>query len=103
MKSVYVVVSGGISLSLRVAPGASQSGLNGVAEDRLRIRLCAPAIEGRANLALIEFLSRQLGLPKSCITITRGQKGRDKTVMLAGDSGLLAARLEALISGDRDI
>ncbi len=64
---------------VRVIPRAKQNKV--VAEqDRLKVYLTAPAIEGRANEALIEILADYLMIRKSEIRIIRGEKSRDKVI-----------------------
>ena len=71
-------------LSCRVAPNSSREGLGGIMNDALLIRLNAPAVEGRANEALIRFLSKHLGVSKSRISLFQGHKGRNKLVVIEG-------------------
>ena len=52
--------------------------------------------DGAANAALIALLSKSLKLPKSSLSLDSGGKGRVKTVVAAGDPGVLAAALERL-------
>lgn len=54
--------------------------------DRLRIRLQAPAVEGKANLELQRFLAVAFGVRRSAITILRGEHARDKTILIRGIS-----------------
>jgi uncharacterized protein len=66
-------------ISIRVVPKARQSKV--VAEqDRLKVYLPAPAIEGRANEALLKTLSDYFHMPKSAFRIVRGEKSRDKMI-----------------------
>jgi hypothetical protein len=78
--------SDGCSLAVRVQPGSRQNAITGVygqaAESQLKIALKAPPIEGRANEALIAFLADFFGLPRSAVSITHGQSGRLKLVIL---------------------
>ena len=77
--------SGGDSLlPVKVTPRASKTEILGVAEGRLRVRLQAPPVEGAANAALTEFLAKFLRLPKSAVTVARGETGREKTLRVAG-------------------
>ena len=46
--------------------------------------LCAPAVEGKANAALINFLAGRLKVPARTIVLVRGQKSRDKIVRIDG-------------------
>jgi uncharacterized protein (TIGR00251 family) len=67
---------------VRVIPRAKQNKV--VAEqDRLKVYLTAPAIEGRANEALIKILADYLKIRKSEIRIIRGEKSRDKVIEVA--------------------
>ena len=50
-------------------------------------------MEGKANDALVRFLSKELGLPRSAVTITRGLKDRAKSVRLEGMSADAALRM----------
>ncbi len=50
----------------------------------LKVRLRAPAIEGKANAALIDFLAEQLNLRPRQVTLDRGGKSRDKIVLIDG-------------------
>jgi len=52
--------------------------------DVVRIRLNAPPVEGQANEALVRFLAKALGVPKSRIALVAGGKGRNKIVRVAG-------------------
>lgn len=52
--------------------------------EALKIRLRAPAIEGKANAALVAFLAETLGLRARQVTLERGDKSRDKVVLVEG-------------------
>jgi uncharacterized protein (TIGR00251 family) len=76
-------------LAVRVQPGAKANEITGWIADAqggqvLKIRLRAPAVEGKANAALIEFLAESLHLRSRQITLERGDKSRDKIVHLEG-------------------
>jgi uncharacterized protein YggU (UPF0235/DUF167 family) len=55
----------------------------------------APAIEGAANTALIEFLADRLGVARSAIRIAAGQRARSKVVEIAGIDEQRVRRLVA--------
>ena len=67
-------------LTVRVHPGAKSDALAGVQEGVLKVRLKAPAIEGRANEALRVFLAECFQTSKTRVEILRGQTGRLKQV-----------------------
>jgi len=69
-------------LDVRVQPRAARTEFAGIMGERLRIRLNAPPVDGRANLALREFLATACDLPKSRVTLEHGLSGRDKCVRL---------------------
>ena len=73
-------------LSVKVTPGSRSDEVLGFMDDgeTLRIKLRAPAVDGKANKALVSFLSKRLGVAKSSITILRGEKSRLKRVEICG-------------------
>lgn len=71
-------------LELHVQPGASRTEFAGKHGDRLKVRLAAPAHEGKANEALIEFLAAYYGVPRRNVRITAGLKSRQKRVLIEG-------------------
>lgn len=74
----------GTLLLVRVSPGAKKSEIMGEAGGRLRIRLQAPPVEGKANRELTRFVARELGLKKNRVTLAAGEKSREKTLLLQG-------------------
>jgi len=75
---------GAVNFPVRVQPRASKDEIAGVMEGALKVRLCAPAVENRANEALVEFLSTLLKTPKSAVRIQSGEHGRKKRVEIRG-------------------
>ena len=63
----------------------------------LKIAVGAPAVDGKANAALIGLLADALGVAKGTITVVAGATQRRKLLHIAGDPGGLARRLAALI------
>ncbi len=90
---------GRLRLVVTVQPGASRTAVVGVHGDALKIKLAAPAVDGRANTALIEFLGRSFGVAPSRVALLQGNRGRRKMLELAPaaeDSQPLLARWERL-------
>jgi uncharacterized protein (TIGR00251 family) len=50
----------------------------------IRVRVTAPPVGGQANMALVKLLAKALGVPRSRLTIVRGQSARDKLVRVEG-------------------
>jgi len=71
-------------LTVRVQPGARDDAIAGVAAGALRVRLKAPAREGKANDALRKFLAERLGTAPSRVEILKGGSGRSKRVAVRG-------------------
>ena len=65
-------------------PGASRNRIDGCRDGIWEIRLTAPPVEGRANAALVDFLSTLLGIPKRDIRVVRGHRGRFKSLAIEG-------------------
>ena len=62
-----------------VKPNARSSSIGRSEDGQLWIRIAAPATEGKANSALILFLSKLVGIPKSGVSLVNGASGRLKT------------------------
>lgn len=85
-------------LDVRVQPRASRSEIAGLHGQRLRIRLQAPPVDGRANAALVEFVAELFAIPRARVTIEHGLAGRDKRLRLQGAPSL-PPLLESLLGG----
>ena len=73
-----------MKLRVRATPNARKSEIIDWEEDAqwgrvLRVRVGAPAVEGKANAELQAFLAKTLGLAKSKILIQKGAGSRFKT------------------------
>jgi hypothetical protein len=91
--------AGGVTLAVRALPGAKKrTAILGVYcegdKARLKIAVQAPAVEGRANSALIEFLADKLGVAKSYVELVSGELSRSKVFLLRG---VTLGHAEALI------
>ena len=76
--------AGTVTFAVRVQPRASRDEVVGVIEGALKIRLQAPAVENRANEALVEYLAQLLKRPKSAVRILAGERSRTKRVEIRG-------------------
>jgi uncharacterized protein YggU (UPF0235/DUF167 family) len=86
-------------MTVRVYPGARRSVVGGRygAEEPpvLVVRLAAPAVDGRANRALVEALAAALQVRRGCIKVVAGASSRTKVVEIVGADAALAKRLLA--------
>ncbi len=84
--SIVSEVSDGVRINISVQPRAARSGLAGVHEGRLKVRIAAPPVDGEANEELTRFLARLFEVPRSAVTIVQGHRGKRKQVHLTGVS-----------------
>ena len=88
------------ALRFHIVPNAKQTKVMGEHGSTIKIKLRAPAVEGKANAALRSFLAEQLEIPERAIVLERGQKSHDKLIRIEGlsegdvRSRLLVKRLE---------
>lgn len=71
----------GVIFSLKISPNASKNEIIRT-HDGIKVKITAQPIDGKANKALIEFLSKQFKVPKSYFEILRGETSKDKTLLL---------------------
>ena len=83
-------------LRIRVIPNAKKTEFAGYRENELVLRLSAPAVEGKANKAAVEFLAQFFGVPRSAILLTAGERSRHKIFQIVG---LKSADLERKLAG----
>lgn len=76
--------AGTISFHVRVQPRARKDEIAGVIGSALKVRLQAPALENRANEALIEFLAHLLKTPKTAVRILSDDRSRAKRLEVYG-------------------
>jgi uncharacterized protein len=71
-------------ISVKVVPGASRDSVEGWAGDELKVRVRAPALEGRANEAVCECLAEALGLKRRAVSLAQGALSRRKVLQIEG-------------------
>ena len=78
----------GVTIAVRAQPGAKKTAILGIygegAAAQLRIAVQAPPMEGRANEALIAYLSKLCGVTKSSVELIHGELSRSKVFLLRG-------------------
>ncbi len=72
-------------IQIRVIPNARQNSVEASDDGTLKVRVMAPAVDGKANKAVIRQLADYLGVKKNTITIVKGDKSRDKTIEIDTD------------------
>ena len=87
--------NGVVVFRVRVQQRASKDEVAGEIDGALKVRLQAPAVEGRANEALIEFLAQLLKTPKAAVRILNGDRSRAKRIEIRGVTG---QQIQALLA-----
>jgi uncharacterized protein (TIGR00251 family) len=75
-----------IVLTLHVQPGARRTEVAGThgegTQMRLKLRLAAPPVDGKANAQLLSFLAEAFGVPRRDVILVRGDASREKIVRI---------------------
>ncbi len=74
----------GVRFRIKVRARARKQGIAGVVGSAVKVHVTAPALEGRANLAVIALLAKQLKVPKGSVKIAAGERSANKTIVVAG-------------------
>ena len=75
-------VDSGLLVKVKIVPNSSKNEL--IKEDEfIKVKITAQPIENKANKALIEYLAKLLKMPKSSITIVKGESSKDKTLLFS--------------------
>jgi uncharacterized protein (TIGR00251 family) len=83
-------------IKVKVLPRSSRTEIAGKENDVYRVKITDPPVKGKANKALIKFLSEKVGVPRGDVEIVSGKTGRLKTVRIRGlSAGDIARALEA--------
>jgi uncharacterized protein len=74
---------GNVIVDVHVMPNAAKTQIQGLHDGALRVRLKAPPVDGKANLALQAWLAQTLGVPRTAIELLRGDTTRRKQLRVA--------------------
>lgn len=73
-------------LSVWVQPGAKSDQVVGILDGSLKLRICAPAVDNKANKALVGLVAKLLDLPRRQVSLVGGMTGRRKKLrIVAGE------------------
>jgi uncharacterized protein (TIGR00251 family) len=72
------------TIRVHVIPNAKIDKVVGEHGDAIKVKLRAPAVEGKANAALRRFLAGKLSIPQRAIVLERGERSRDKVIRIDG-------------------
>ena len=85
-------------LQISLIPNAKENKVFGLFNERLKLYISAPAIDGKANKALIKYLSSLFKLKKNQISLVQGEKSHQKTIKLEAPAEYICTCLSQYIS-----
>lgn len=98
-RDLYDLAAGAVVLRVHVQPGAGRSAIVGRHGDALKVKVAAPPVEGRANAAVAELLSRTFGCRAADVELVSGPSSRSKRFRLSGvDPDTFADLLAAVLA-----
>jgi hypothetical protein len=71
-----------VHINVKVQPRSSAPGVERTGGRDLKVRVKTAPDKGRANAEVIELLAEHFRVPRSCITITRGETSRNKLIVI---------------------
>lgn len=79
-----VILNNNILMELKVFPNSSKNEITGFRDNRLCVKIAAPAENGKANACLCEFIAKSAGCAKREVAVVKGEKSKLKTVSMPG-------------------
>ncbi|MBN1905955.1 MAG: DUF167 domain-containing protein [Deltaproteobacteria bacterium] len=79
----------------RIIPKSSRNEIMGLEVGIVKIKVTAPPVEGMANRAVIELISKELKIPRRDIEIISGDKSKNKRIRVHGVSDLSFSKVKA--------
>lgn len=74
-------------MTVKVKPNSSMNKVARGQDGTILVWLTCAPVEGKANREMIKLLARKLKVPQSAISIERGERAKDKTILIRGISG----------------
>ena len=85
-----------LTLHIHARPNARITAAAGLYGDALKVNIAAPAVDDKANTALIAWLAKMLGLPRSALRLKSGATARRKVIEAQPATATAASRAAAL-------
>jgi uncharacterized protein len=104
-RAAWRLIAGGAELRVRATPNASKDAIEEPGEDAsgqrfLKVRVRAVPEKGKANAAIEQIVAKALGLPKSAVSVEKGEAQRIKTVRISADASIARALRD--LTGEAD-
>lgn len=75
---------GAVTFDVLVQPRASRAKLGPVHDNRLKVAVTSPPVDGEANAAVIELIAKSLGVSRGAVEVVAGASSRRKTIRVRG-------------------
>lgn len=89
LSAVSINSGGSIVLRVHAKPGAKQNTITDIMDEAIAVQIAAPPVDGEANAELVKYIAKVLQLRKSDVSVERGSKSREKTLLVSGDTDLV--------------
>jgi len=87
--------AGAVTFDVLVQPRASRAKIGPVHDERIKVAVTSPPVDGEANAAVIELFAKALHVPRGAVEVVAGATSRRKTLRITGAT---AAQVEALLA-----
>lgn len=74
--------TGNIIIKIHAKPGAKQNSVTDIIDEAIGVQIAAPPVDGEANTELVKYIAKVLQLRKSDVSVDRGSKSREKTILI---------------------
>lgn len=99
LKSCYQIKDNSFFISLLIQPNSKKTEIQGIHDNKLKVRIHSPPVDGKANEEVIRFFSKILEIKKSHIDIVKGHTDKNKLLQVFGISeSALVEKIMVLVS-----
>lgn len=84
--------TGNIIIKIHAKPGAKQNSVTDFLDEAIGIQIAAPPVDGEANAELVKYISKVLQLRKSDVSVDRGSKSKEKTILIDKSAAMTVAQ-----------
>ncbi|KAK4264790.1 hypothetical protein QN277_025920 [Acacia crassicarpa] len=71
-----------VAITVHAKPGSKTASITDISDEAVGVQIDAPARDGEANAALLDYISSVLGVKRRQVSLGTGSKSRDKTVIV---------------------
>ncbi len=100
MNNFFTVKGDKILINVYVNPNAKKDEISGLYNNALKIKISSPAIDGKANKNLINFLAKFFEISKNKVSIEKGEKSKNKVVAINMVNDEIIKKLEEVANAN---